>query len=704
MSNHNGNGLRSKLKACEIAREWLNLGVQPVPLKRKSKVPKAVKGWNTLRVTEGTIDRFFSPGDNIGGLWGEPSKWIVDIDLDWDEASEVAVHLLPETFIYGRASRPGSHFLYRCRGITGSKRKLRTGEVIAEIRSTGSQSVLPPSIHPDNERYEINHDVPFTEIPRVELEQKLSEVAAAAVLVHYFPEGGSRHDYVHAITGALLWSGWPEKRVRIFMNAILNVTCSQDDDSDQRLRTIRNTIEHFKEGDRIAGWKTLSDWLDGQVIQVLRTWLTPKKKFEAPPEANKHLPQFSVIPAFDKSLLDVPGLVGELSLWSGKNSYLDQPTFDLASGLMCVALASSNNYIVQGWNTPLQPYFMLLAPTAAGKGAALSNIINFARQIDMEEAVFGHFQSFYALLDKLAEEPHRALWLWDEAARHLASARSPASTDYVTLSHIISLYGRANDYVPAVPGRKQTIPPLERPFFTLLATAQPNQLIDAVTTTTIATGFINRLVLFDAGDRAPRAKPHHEHFFPSTVKRQALTLRDHSPQKDVTMIKFDAHTYAQFSDFDAGARMMASQGDESEIWGRANQNALMLAGIVAVGINPKKPMITQGIADWAIALVRWSIGCWMSRITSSSAINLHEGYSKRVEGYIRRSKQLSHRTKNPKYKELMSQGRMARSVLITLCRFVNARQLDEIIQTLVEGDLVGVTEDSQGCEIYWPKS
>lgn len=703
MPYHNGKQSKSKLKSCEVAKEWLRMGVQPVPLKPKSKAPKSGKGWNTLRVTEDTVTQFFKPGDNIGGLWGEPSGWVIDVDLDWDEASEVAVHLLPETFIYGRVSRPGSHFLYRCRGISGSKRALRSGEVVAEIRSTGSQSVLPPSMHPDNERYEINHDVDFTEISRIELEQKINEVAAAAVFINQFPEGGSRHDYVHSITGALMWSGWTEKRVRKFMKAIVEVTSEYDDDSSQRWRTVNNTIDHFKDGDRIAGWKTLSSWLEGPIIQKLRQWLTPKKKFEAPPESDPYAIHHATIPPFDKALLEVPGLVGEIAEWSGKNSYLSQPTFDLAVGLMCVALTSGNKYLVRGWNTPLQPYFMLLAPTAAGKGATLSGISNFARQIDLDDSVFSHFQSFYALLDKLAEEPHTALWLWDEAARHLSSARSPASTDYVTLSHIISLYGRANDYVPAVPGRKQTIPPLERPFFTLLATAQPNQLIEAVTTTTIATGFVNRLILFDAGDNAPPAHPHHEHFFPSAIKRQALALKDHHPEKSVTYIRLDSHTYSLFSDFDATARNAAARGDEHEIWGRANQNALLLAGIVAVGINPEKPMITERIAEWAISLIRWSIGCWMSRIHETSSVNRREGESKKVESFIRRSKQLLHRAPREKQKGAMAKGLMPRAVLTRLCRFANSRDLEDHIQMLIEGDLIGVTQDKDGAELYWPK-
>ena len=94
--------VRSKVNGPQVAKSWLDLGVLTVPLKYHSKKPKGGTGWNELRVTSDSISQHFKTGDNVGGLWGEPSNWIVDVDLDWDEACELAAYWLPETFIYGR--------------------------------------------------------------------------------------------------------------------------------------------------------------------------------------------------------------------------------------------------------------------------------------------------------------------------------------------------------------------------------------------------------------------------------------------------------------------------------------------------------------------------------------------------------------------------------------------------------------------------
>lgn len=703
--------MSKSLNSAQIAQSWLDLGIQPVPLKYGSKIPKGGKGWNTLQVTDETIEEFFKRGDNIGGLWGEPSDWIVDIDLDWDEACELAEYLLPETFVYGRRSRPGSHYLYRCPGIMGSKRHLKKGEMIVEIRSTGSQSVLPPSISPENfERYEINQDTGFKQLARSELERLVDEVAAGAVLIRNFPESGSRHDYVHTITGSLLWTGWKEKRVRKFVGAILKVTNPLDDDADQRERTLRNTIEHFKKGNRIAGWNTLSQWIDGADLMAIKKWLGTASRFEeTPKEIVTELgpkDKADAVPRFDPKFLNIPGLAGELIDWCQSQSFMQQPVFDLAGALMCTALTSANKYLIQGWLTPIQPYFMLMAPTSAGKGAAISNVYKYAKRLDLHHHVYQGFQSYYALLDQLVQPPNMACWLWDEVARHLASAKSPSSPDYSTISHLISLYGRANDEVPAFPGRKNAIPALDRPFLTLMGTAQPRSFIESLSVSQIATGFINRLILFDAGDNMPEPHLERQDIFPSALKKQALLLKQHEPRNGLTTsITYDAKVYAHYRDFDSHTRQLSMRGgEEEEIWGRANQNALILAGIVAVGFSPNRPKITLEMAQWSTGVIEWSIRNWLCRIGTIVSRNLREGESKKIEEYIRNARRYIHRAPSKKMKEAMEKGVMPRSALLRICRNLDSRQLEDILDQLIDARLIGMSEDDKGRLSYWPKN
>lgn len=702
MQRRKANG-SARVNSKQTARDWLELGIKPVPIWPGQKKPRG-NSWQKLRLTKKTIGEYFKDNDNVGGLWGKPSGWIVDIDLDDEYAADVAEFILPRTVIYGRKSRPETHYLYVCKGVKTHKWRGPKKETLVEVRSTGSQSVLPPSIHPDKERYIVDdwNDDEFTALPRMRLMRYLDEVAAAALFVRHFPQDGSRHDYIHAMTGAMLWSKVKPEDVRRIARAVVYAVQNEDDDPKQRLRTIENTIEHHRKGNRIAGWPLLKDWIPAKDTQFLRRWVMHKDFLEEVPSEVVISEVRST--KFDKSLLRVPGLVGDLVKWSSKQTYLEQAPFDLATALMCVALASSNHYEVDNWNTPLQPYFMLLAPTAAGKGASLDRVYEFAKQIKLGDYVYQHFQSYHAMMDELATVPNMVCWLWDEAARHLRTARSASSQDFQIISHLISLYGRANKYVPGVPGRKNPIPALDNPFLLLFATAQPTRLVEAISQADLATGFVNRFILFDAGDSVPQRNPARDHIFPSKIKRAARAIVSHEPRGGRTTIRFkDTETFGIFDDFAESCRRKIKLAESNEVWGRANQNALLVAGIVAVGVNPKRPVIDAETASWAVKLISWSIEAWSVRVEELSSSTFRETHSKKIEGLIRNPSGLITKRTRAKQKALLRKGLVPKSTLTSKCRGLTSRDIDDILDQLLTIELIGTSEEEDGTTVYWPK-
>lgn len=709
----NGSTPSRKVDSAKIARSWLELGIQPVPILKRSKKPKDGKGWNKLKVTDETIKHFFKPGDNVGGLWGKPSGWVIDVDLDWDEASLAAPRLLPETFIYGRRSRPSTHYLYRVDGAVGIKHYDSGGgdnakrTVISEIRATGAQSVLPPSIHPDNERYQIDHDVTIKTLTKKNLELLVAQVSAAAVFARYYPEKGGRHDYIHAITGALLWEGWAEDKVRTFCRAVLDAVERKENDRSQRERTIENTIVHFREGNRIAGWTTLSQWLHGRDLGLVKGWLKTSKHYDVVQTGFR--PKILLKDKEDlEYLTTAPGLVGDIARWAGKRAYLKQPVFDISVGLMCTALLTMNRYVVDHWDTPLQPYFMLLAPTAGGKESALESVYQFSRKLGMNEYVFQGFQSYHSMLDRLGMAPNAAVWLWDEAARKMRSAsRSQGGQDYQILTWLLSLYGRANSSSPGLPGRKNAITAIDQPFFLTMAGSQPAQMLEAITDSDVAQGLVNRFVLFDSGDRVPEANLERSNIFPAKFEEFAKTVKSMgAPAEGIfRKVKFQGtEVWNLFRDFDYESRTNAFQNDGSGVWGRANQNALIIAGIVAVGVNPKAPRIDESIAQWALKFTRWSTDRWKVRVEESSSRTIVEQRSKAVERYIRHAREFAHRAKtDKKSREMMTDGMMPRSMLTRLCRHLNSRDLEDVIQQLTVADIVACGE-VKDMEVFWTKA
>ena len=676
----------------QTAEDWLARDVYTVPLQSRSKRPKA-KNWPHLRLVEEDLKAgAFKVGDNIGALWGEPSAHATDVDLDMDEAIWVAEQLLPETFIYGRSNKEYSHYIYRVAGAKTRKWQVRELGTIVEIRSTGAQSVIPPSRHPEGGFYFIHEDAEFVSLTKLDLERYCDEIAVAAVFVHYYPEAGARHDFVHACTGALCHQRWPAKKIKRVMGAVLTIIQEEDDEIDDRMMSVVNTIEKHDAGDRTKGFTSLAELgMSMEVITALRRWTQtgmhegqivtqPVIETKSEPTATQ----------FDESLLEVPGLVGECAAWARGAQYLDQPIFALASGIMCTALASCNHYSVQHWDTPLQPYLMVTAQTGGGKDSVLSSVSEFTRRTGLDEVTFRGFQSYYAMLDILAEEG-MACWLWDEAARYMANVRNTSGQDFTVLTHVISLYGSANKFVSGVPGRRQAIPPLENPFITLLATAQPDALMEAITGAARETGFVNRFILMDTGDYFPPRNMRRKRIFPSALKKHARQLMAHEPHGEFTEVTFeDTDTYQRFDQFEESARRKSRK---DETWARANQNALVLAGIAAVGVDANRPVITSDIATWAIRMVTWSNDCWSSKMRFvARGESYAEKNSLRIEAVISEPQKYINQQMTAHQRIAIKNGMMPDAVLKRNTRNVRAHEREQILNDLMDADIIGCAE------------
>jgi hypothetical protein len=130
---------------------YYGLGVRTVPVLHRSKNP-GLAGWPDLRLTPADRDEHFPAGEdrNIGALLGPVSGNLADIDLDCAEAVKAARVLLPPTgWIFGRAGRRGSHYLYSVKGeLKSDEFKGTDRKKVVELRYS-RQTIFPPSVHED---------------------------------------------------------------------------------------------------------------------------------------------------------------------------------------------------------------------------------------------------------------------------------------------------------------------------------------------------------------------------------------------------------------------------------------------------------------------------------------------------------------------------------------------------------------------------
>ncbi|WP_254508569.1 bifunctional DNA primase/polymerase [Anatilimnocola floriformis] len=126
----------------DAATGYLRRGYAVIPVPYRGKNP-GLDGWQQLRITLDTADQHFNGApQNIGALLGEPSGWIIDVDLDHKRAVELAADFLPPTpAVFGRESKLRSHFVYRVTSPVATKKfRSKSAGMIVELRSPSNFS------------------------------------------------------------------------------------------------------------------------------------------------------------------------------------------------------------------------------------------------------------------------------------------------------------------------------------------------------------------------------------------------------------------------------------------------------------------------------------------------------------------------------------------------------------------------------------
>ena len=270
-----------KVKSCvtpvlEAAYDYTDKGYFVVPIPRGTNHP-VVDKWQNLRLKQDELESHFADAASIGILLS-PSG-LSDIDLDCAEAIAAADELLPKTaMVHGHLSSPRSHRYYRPTSIPKNKsfhdpRQDKTKSdraVIAELRTNG-QTVVPPSINlrtrevvtwdSESEAATVNGDV---------LAAAVAQVAAAALLGRYWPNG-SRHFATLALAGMLLRARWATDDVEQFILAV--GSAAQDEETSSRLHDVVSTAQRLDTEQPVTGARTLAELIGEDIVAKVCEWL-----------------------------------------------------------------------------------------------------------------------------------------------------------------------------------------------------------------------------------------------------------------------------------------------------------------------------------------------------------------------------------------------------------------------------------------------
>ena len=228
---------------------------------------------------------------NLGILLGEASGDLIDVDLDHPAARRLKSYLLPHTAaVHGRETSRKSHYWYRAKpGTLPPTRRLKIPDVSGrgsgvsvEIRTTGSQTLVPPSIHPATaETYEWEGE-PWggDEGPAVvdgtELLAQVTLLGLCAVLLDAWPGPGQRHDAYVALAGGLLRYGdsqtvhpfW-ERNAGLVIRTLAQATHDEDGAEQREREAIYTTKRRLREGGEAVGFTRLAEYIGEESVKVL---------------------------------------------------------------------------------------------------------------------------------------------------------------------------------------------------------------------------------------------------------------------------------------------------------------------------------------------------------------------------------------------------------------------------------------------------
>lgn len=397
-----------------------------------------------------------------------------------------------------------------------------------------------------------------------------------------------------------------------------------------------------------------------------------------------------------ESLTYPGGLVEDLIDWITSSAEQPSRPLALAAVLPLVATLAGSRYSTGSKDTRPNLYTVALAESGFGKEHARSQI---KRLLMSSQGVFDDFSgparimSASALREVL--ERHSSVncqidefggFVREITDRKAGSHQRAISTDLRDYYSASTTYFEGAAYRGTPPKR------IYNPNLCLHGTSTPEQFWTALSSASAEDGLLPRLILFHVkGDKPTAVKPRRDVRDVPTlllekmaavagidvVKRRSATKlpavaawQENKPH----IVPWTPDALTLFRSIKVAVeeqeRLVAAEG--KPFVRRIIENAIKLALIVAVGIDPNEPVISEATFDWATA-VAWSCAADMlSEVTERLADNQREANYKKIAGLIRKG----------------GVNGITEGKLLDKCKAIEAWQREDILKDLLKANRV----------------
>jgi hypothetical protein len=377
------------------------------------------------------------------------------------------------------------------------------------------------------------------------------------------------------------------------------------------------------------------------------------------------------------------GLVGVLAEHIMGEMRRPQPAMALCCAMSIVSFLSENRYTIKDWGTRLNLYQLVIGFTGAGKDAVYSEFWRIIKHVGYHGAPRESITSGAALQRLLSEESNVYLFK-DEVWEMMENINSCSGNSHMRelTSVMMSLYSKGGSTYggKAFSNPKDNIDPIDNPFVNFVGATTPARFVSALSQSQVDDGFLNRMVVYKSETVPPLQTPKGAELNQKalSILRTMQTLN--SPDRP-GMVVIESDAAITFKALAIKSDTNLINPSYGSLWSRAHENALRLAGVVAIGQDIRTPVITRVTARWACELIEEQLNDFTGLLEEGMSENSFEASAKKALKYIQTAKKY---TSDSKYSQQLKLGLMPRSKLMKLMR-------------LPSPELFKVTEYLLGC-------
>ena len=667
----------AKFGNLHAAIRYAELGYEVLPVVAGAKNPLTEHGVRDATLDTKTIESWWLrwPNANIG----VSAAGLVIIDIDskddvrWPEDEEQACELVESARAISVTPSGGRHFFFRRPDGVSWRCSVRKLAANVDVRTDGGYVVVPPSKLLAGAYVwlkELDTAKEFLSTPPKWLcdlldereREYTSKINKSAQLDETrVIEEGTRNDVLFRIGAKLRSIGFDFEEIYSALSAVNRRRCRpQLDDvevcriAESASRYDANAIETALVECRYAQIVE-SEKIEDEVIEFAK----PSEEF----------------------VERAPGVLASISRYILDTAYRPQPMLSLGSALSFVSVLCGAHCIADEYGTTTNLYCVGIGPSGCGKERTRQAIRDIAKASGVLELIGPEDIASGSGLLRALERNRAQLFQLDEFGRFLSTTHNAYSSPhlYNVTTLLLKLYTSANVVFTGVAyADVDKTRVIDRPHVALWGTTVPEDFFRSISRSSIKSGLLSRILLFESRDRTTHQRPADR-----TVPREIVDFVSSLGNVVVTYSRpagaiFDSYL-EKFEEYALRVRE-----PYSSLWARAYEAArkLSIIGAVAEG----NVIVRDSVAQWACELAEAIIGRTIAIVTHKLAESAFEAKRNEILEFVR------------------ERGVVTKTDLCARFRGIRPSERDEILRSLAEEEEIEIEIGSRIGERGRPKT